>query len=119
MLHPILLALLWVKHGLLSNALDWGYSNSRQKPYPRYLLDLALHGTVELILTACVLWTLPYQEVLPIVAVEGWIHVVGCMVERRAGVYQQLRYHLTCEIALPLSYLAFLVIVPFINATYA
>lgn len=114
MSHLILFVVLWLKHGILANALDWGYTSSRQKSFPRYVASLAGHVTVELLLTLCVTSTLPWTQTLPLLFAEGWVQVMSCLVERQAGLYQLLRYHLICELTLVGVYLCLVFFPPLV-----
>lgn len=111
----IIFALLWLKHGLLANVLDWGYSASRHEPAPHYLLSLTRQLILEALLTVCILSRVSPGITFAILVAEMLVQALTCLVERRATVYQQLQYHLLCEIALIVTYFALVLLLPFIH----
>lgn len=111
----IIFLLLWVKHGVLANLIDWGYSASRRVTGPWFVVPLARHLVLEAMLTACIVSQLSTTMAVLIMLAELLVQVLGCIVERRATLYVQLQYHMWCEVALVLTYAGLVLLLPLIQ----
>jgi hypothetical protein len=106
----LLFGLLIVKHFVISNALDVGYSEARRRTAPNYHKALMLHVSAEALLTAGVFWYLAPVSLALALAVEAVVQVAVCLMERKAPIEAILRTHVLCEVVLLVCYAALVAI---------
>lgn len=106
MLALSLLGLLLLKHGFLAHVVDLGYSQARQNGRPGRLLWLALHTTLECVLTAILLYAMHLPISGLVLELEALAHLSSCWLERNAPISRLLLAHLYSEVWVLLLYAA-------------
>lgn len=100
----LLFALLIVKHFVVSNVFDLGYSDARRRVAHTYWRPLLLHLSIEALLTAAVFWYLAPLSLALALTAEALVQITLCIAERRAPMAAILRTHILCEVVLLFSY---------------
>lgn len=100
----VLLGLLLIKHTVLSNFLDVGYSKSRMADISRPWLWFIFQGVLELTASTYLLLSYGWWAVIVAWGVEASALGAGCYLERRATVSRLLVYHLLGESMACLAY---------------
>lgn len=104
----IIFALLAIKHAILTNTIDIGYSESRSTRVRgwRVALALAKHLGLEAAASLLILRhsSLSYIELF--VGLEAMGQLACCLIERRSPPQRLLKVHLICEA----SYLLYLIV---------